>query len=62
MAAVGTASGTGLYVLAVVGTILVLVILSVLDRVEQAARRRYGLPPEGFTMAEDEGKTEDLAP
>ncbi|HEX5397347.1 MAG TPA: MgtC/SapB family protein [Candidatus Limnocylindria bacterium] len=62
VAAVGTATGTGLYVLAIVGTILILIILSLLDRVEKAARRRYGLPPEGFDVAEDEGKTEDLAP
>ena len=62
VAAIGTATGTGLYVLAVVGTILILIILSLLDRVEKAARRRYGLPPENFDVAEDEGKTEDLAP
>jgi putative Mg2+ transporter-C (MgtC) family protein len=62
VAAVGTATGTGLYVLAIVGTLLILIILSLLDRVEKAARRRYGLPPEGFDVAEDEGKTEDLAP
>jgi putative Mg2+ transporter-C (MgtC) family protein len=62
VAAVGTATGTGLYVLAIFGTVLILIILSLLDRVEKAARRRYGLPPEGFDLAEDEGKTEDLAP
>ncbi len=62
VAAVGTATGTGLYVLAIMGTILILIILSLFDRVEKAARRRYGLPPEGFDVAEDEGKTEDLAP
>ena len=66
VAAVGTATGTGLYVLAVVGTILILTILSLLDRVEKFARRRYNLPPPvpyGVEDLEpDEGKTEDLAP
>ncbi len=62
VAAVGTATGTGLYVLAGVGTVLILVILSVLDRVEKAARRYYNLPPERLDVTEDEGRTEDLAP
>ncbi len=62
VAAIGTATGTGLYVLAVVGTILILIILSLFDRVEKAARRHYGLPPERYDLAEDEGKTEDLLP
>jgi Uncharacterized membrane protein len=62
VAAVGTATGTGLYVLAGVGTVLILVVLSVLDHVEKAARRHYNLPPERFEVAEDEGRTEDLAP
>lgn len=64
VAAVGAATGTGLYVLAIVGTILILIILSLLDRVEKAARRRYGLPPAKYDLADepDEGKTEDLAP
>jgi putative Mg2+ transporter-C (MgtC) family protein len=40
VAAIGTAAGTGLYILAVVGTLLILLILSLLDRVEAYARRR----------------------
>jgi putative Mg2+ transporter-C (MgtC) family protein len=63
VAAIGTAAGAGLYVVATVGTILILVILSILDRVESVARRRLQLPPEGFLLPDDEvdeGKSEDL--
>ena len=52
MAAIGTATGTGLYVLAVLGTILILVVLSLLDRVEAYARRRLSLRPDGYDLAE----------
>ena len=66
VAAIGTAAGAGLYVVAVVGTILILVILSILDRVEAFARRRLQLPPDGYVLPQDnkdepdEGKSEDL--
>ncbi len=67
VAAVGTAAGAGLYVVAVVGTLLILVILSILDRVESFARRRLRLPPDGYVLPKDddndepdEGKSEDL--
>jgi putative Mg2+ transporter-C (MgtC) family protein len=66
VAAIGTAAGAGLFVTAVVGTILILVILSILDRVESLARRRLQLPPEGFILPKDEesevddGKSEDM--
>ena len=43
VAAIGTAAGTGLYILAVVGTALILLVLAVLDRVEAYARRRLAL-------------------
>jgi putative Mg2+ transporter-C (MgtC) family protein len=52
VAAIGMAAGAGLYGVAVVGTVLMLVILSILDRVEGYARRRMklgsddGLPSE----------------
>jgi uncharacterized membrane protein YhiD involved in acid resistance len=52
VAAIGTATGTGLYVLAVLGTILILVVLSLLDRVEAYARRRLSLRPDGYEFAE----------
>jgi putative Mg2+ transporter-C (MgtC) family protein len=64
VAAIGTAAGAGLYVVAIVGTLLILVILSILDRVEEFARRRLRLPPEkGERIARDEpeeGRSEDL--
>jgi uncharacterized membrane protein YhiD involved in acid resistance len=52
VAAIGTAAGTGLYVLAVLGTVLILVVLSLLDRVEDYARRRLSLRPDGYDIAE----------
>ncbi|HEX7171040.1 MAG TPA: MgtC/SapB family protein [Candidatus Limnocylindria bacterium] len=63
VAAIGTAAGAGLYVVAVVGTLLILVILAILDRVEAIARRRLRLPPDGYdlpTNEPDDGKSEDL--
>ena len=63
VAAIGTAAGAGLYVVAVVGTVLILVILSILDRVESVARRRLRLPPDSYVLPEEEaedGKSEDL--
>jgi putative Mg2+ transporter-C (MgtC) family protein len=63
VAAIGTAAGAGLYVVAIVGTLLILVILSILDRVENIARHHLRLPPEGFHLPGDEpedGKSEDL--
>lgn len=64
VAAIGTAAGARLYVVAIVGTLLILIILSILDRVETMARHRLQLPPEGFILPEDQGlddgKSEDL--
>jgi putative Mg2+ transporter-C (MgtC) family protein len=64
VAAIGTAAGAGLYVVAVVGTLLILVILSILDRVEDVARRRLQLPPDNYALPDDpepdDGKSEDL--
>lgn len=62
VAAIGTAAGAGLLVMALVGTALILVVLSLLDRVEEFARRRLHLagdvPQPG--EEEDEGRMEDL--
>jgi putative Mg2+ transporter-C (MgtC) family protein len=64
VAAIGTAAGAGLYVVAIVGTVLILVILSILDRVEDVARRRLQLPPDNYPLPDDpepdDGKSEDL--
>lgn len=63
VAAVGMAAGAGMYVVAVVGTAMILVVLTILERVEELARRRLGLPPEGYSLpAQDQtdGKSEDL--
>jgi putative Mg2+ transporter-C (MgtC) family protein len=68
VAAIGTAAGAGLIVMAVVGTILILVVLAVLDRIEAFATRRLNLPPEGKTQPPtkhpdvDDGRSEDLLP
>jgi hypothetical protein len=53
--------------MAVVGTILILVVLAVLDRIEAFATRRLNLPPEGKTQPPkhpdvDDGRSEDLLP
>lgn len=53
VAAIGTAAGAGLCVVAGVGTLLILVVLSVLDRIEDAAKRHLQHSP-------DEGKSEDM--
>ncbi len=71
VAAVGMATGAGLYVLAVVGTLLILVVLALLDRVEALARRRLAIGPDRNDLAEErrqqrgappdsEGETEDM--
>ena len=66
VAAIGTAAGAGMIVMAVVGTVLILVVLAVLDRIEAFATRRLKLPPEGKTQPPsvtrdvDDGRSEDL--
>jgi putative Mg2+ transporter-C (MgtC) family protein len=61
VAAIGTAAGAGLLVMAVVGTILILVVLALLDRLEDWVRRRFNLASAAPTQEADEGRTEDLA-
>ena len=63
VAAIGMAAGAGLYLMAAVGTGLIVVILTALDRVEDIARRRLNLPPEGYELPADpksEGRSKDL--
>jgi putative Mg2+ transporter-C (MgtC) family protein len=65
VAAIGTAAGAGLYVVAVVGSVLILVVLSILDRVEDIARRRLRLPPDNYDLPDgrepEDGRSEDLS-
>ncbi len=62
VAAIGTAAGAGLFVVAITGTVLILVILSLLDQVEEITRRRFRVrPPYAPAPNEpDEGSSEDL--
>ncbi len=65
VAAIGTAAGAGLVVMAIIGTMLILVVLALLDRVESVTARWLKLPPEGKTRAIpqqeiDDGRSEDL--
>jgi putative Mg2+ transporter-C (MgtC) family protein len=66
VAAIGTAAGAGLFVIAGVGTILILVVLSLLDWVEEYTKRRLGLGPSHYRLPGDEdageGRAEDLLP
>jgi putative Mg2+ transporter-C (MgtC) family protein len=59
VAAIGMASGAGMLSMAVIGTFLILVVLVFLDRVEELARRRIGVPPARGQEPAD-GATEDL--
>jgi putative Mg2+ transporter-C (MgtC) family protein len=65
VAAIGTAAGAGLVAMALIGTILILVVLAVLDRIEDLATRWLRLPPDrkekplsGEEI--DDGPSEDL--
>ena len=53
VAGIGMAAGAGLYGVAVAGTVLMLIILAILDRVEAFARRRMGLGPDRRRGATD---------
>jgi putative Mg2+ transporter-C (MgtC) family protein len=59
VAAIGMAAGAGMLPMAVIGTFLILVVLVILDRVEEVARRRIGLPSDRAQEPAD-GATEDL--
>jgi uncharacterized membrane protein YhiD involved in acid resistance len=63
VAAIGTAAGAGLFVVAITGTVLILVILSLLDQVEEITRRRFRVEPSPHPPPPDEpdeGSSEDL--
>lgn len=64
VAALGMAAGAGMPILAIMGTVLMLVVLSILDRVERLARRHLDLPPDGFAPADEvpnDGRSQDLS-
>ena len=63
VAAIGMAAGAGMLAIATVGTFLILVVLSVLDRIEEFARRRMGIRPDLPEPMDEplaDGRTEDL--
>ena len=63
VAAIGTAAGAGLFVVAITGTVLILVILSLLDQVEEITRKRFPIPPASHRPPHnqpDEGSSEDM--
>jgi uncharacterized membrane protein YhiD involved in acid resistance len=61
VAAIGTAAGAGLYVIAVVGSLLIIIVLSILDAVENFARRRLDIPPGRYDIPDkSDGRSEDL--
>ncbi len=61
VAAIGMAAGAGMWIISLVATAMIVVILIVFDRIEDFARRRLDLPPEGYKLTGDspEGKSED---
>jgi putative Mg2+ transporter-C (MgtC) family protein len=65
VAAIGMAAGAGLFVVAIVGTAMILVILRIFDWVEARARKRLGIGPDGYDIPSaslsDDGRSEDLS-
>ena len=63
VAAVGMAAGAGMWILAIMATVLMLIVLSILDRIERLARRHLRMPADNYevpTDSIDEGRSEDL--
>ncbi len=63
VAAIGTAAGAGMYVVAVVGTVLILVVLSLLDWVENFTKRRLELRQSRYELPDEpeDGMSEDMS-
>jgi putative Mg2+ transporter-C (MgtC) family protein len=59
VAGIGMAAGAALYVVAIVATMLILVALLVLDRLEDYARARFGLDLEDTRMPSDSDTEEE---
>lgn len=63
VAAIGTAAGAGLFSVAVIGTVLILVVLSILDRIEALTHRRLRIPPRDVPEPDPDpadGRSDDL--
>ena len=60
VAAIGMAAGAGMLAMAAIGTTLILVVLSVLDRIEELVKRRIGIEPHA-PDADVDGAADDLA-
>lgn len=63
VAALGMAAGAGMYVVAVAGGVLILIVLAILDDVKLFAARKLDQPigpPRPAPAEDDEGRTEDL--
>jgi putative Mg2+ transporter-C (MgtC) family protein len=59
VAGIGMAAGAGLFAVASIGTVLMLITLSILDRVEAYARRRIGLAPDNKRPPSDDEEDEE---
>jgi putative Mg2+ transporter-C (MgtC) family protein len=59
VAAVGMAAGAGLYVVAVLGSVLVIIGLEVFQRLERVVKRRYDIPSRDRPTAPDEPEEGD---
>jgi putative Mg2+ transporter-C (MgtC) family protein len=62
VAAVGMAAGAGMYVIAGAATVLIVVVLALLDWVEEWAKRRLGLGPDGTALKETKDRLTDERP
>jgi putative Mg2+ transporter-C (MgtC) family protein len=60
VAAIGMAAGAGMLAMAAIGTTMILVVLSVLDRIEDVVKRRLGIEPIA-PDADIDGAADDLA-
>jgi len=62
VAAIGTAAGAGMYVVAIAGTVLILVVLSLLDWVENFTKRKLQLGKSRYDVSDEpeDGLSEDL--
>ncbi|MEX0710330.1 MAG: MgtC/SapB family protein [Chloroflexota bacterium] len=60
VAAVGMAAGAGMLAMAAIGTVLIVVVLALLDRVEAFAKARMGIAGDPPHTERDDGMLDDL--